>query len=87
MSASMKPKTGAQVREEFRANGVVLSEWCAVHQIDYQTALDVLHGRSVGVRGEAHRAAVALGIKRGRVVSAAQFTPGSGRTRGTGRRA
>lgn len=57
------PRTPTQARVWFRANGVTISDWCKTHGLDYQVVKDVLYGRSKGVRGKAHLAAVALQIK------------------------
>lgn len=67
----MKPKKDAITdkdkllakRAELAAKGINLRELCAVNHINYQTARDILRGRSKGRRGEAHRAAVFLGLK------------------------
>jgi gp16 family phage-associated protein len=69
------PKTRDEVRKEFADAGVTLREWARVHHVSYDVAKGVLQGRLAGTRGEAHRVAVALGLKRGRVVDPAQFLP------------
>ncbi len=50
-------------RAELRANGVNLRALCAENQVSYQAARDLLRGRLSGYRGEAHKAAVLLGLK------------------------
>ena len=50
-------------RAELEANGITLSELCAANEINYQAARDLLRGKSKGRRGDAHRAAVFLGLK------------------------
>lgn len=50
-------------REELAAQGVNLRELCAANNIDYQSARDLLCGKSKGRRGKAHLAAVFLGLK------------------------
>jgi gp16 family phage-associated protein len=53
----------AKKRAELAANGITLSELCAENEINYQAARDLLRGKAKGRRGEAHRAAVFLGLK------------------------
>lgn len=50
-------------RAELAAQGINLRELCAANNIDYQAARDLLCGKSKGRRGNAHRAAVFLGLK------------------------
>lgn len=47
----------------FRANGVTISHWSREHGFSYDVVKELLYGRNKGVRGESHRAAVALGLK------------------------
>ena len=68
----------ASIREEFRKAGVTLSEWARAHNFSRMTVVDVLRGHRVGLRGEAHRVAIALGLKTGQVVDAKQFKPAKG---------
>ena len=69
----------ASIREEFRKAGVTLSEWARAHGFARMTVVDVLRGHRVGLRGEAHRVAIALGLKTGQVVDPKQFKPAKGR--------
>ena len=58
--------TTAQIRkkrEELFALGINLRELCEQKGVSYQAARDLLCGKARGRRGEAHRAAVALGLK------------------------
>lgn len=50
-------------RAELAAKGVNLRELCENNNINYQSARDLLCGKSKGRRGDAHIAAVFLGIK------------------------
>jgi gp16 family phage-associated protein len=50
-------------RAELKAKGINLKAWCRERDISYQAARDLLRGQLKGHRGEAHRAAVALGLK------------------------
>lgn len=47
----------------FRAHGINVSQWCRERNINRQVVVDLLRGKRRGYRGEAHRAAVALGLK------------------------
>jgi len=59
----MAVKTPEQVRQDFIANGINLSEWAREHQVSRYTVIDILRGKRVGRRGESHKVAVMLGIK------------------------
>lgn len=61
MSISAQQITEA--RNRLRAEGITLSVLCREHNISYQAARDLLCGKLAGYRGEAHRAAVLLGLK------------------------
>lgn len=60
---SAQIRTPLQARNWFRAHGVAISDWCKAQNLDYQVVKDVLYGRSKGMRGKAHAAAIALRIK------------------------
>lgn len=66
-------KTASQIRAEFRAAGISLSEWARTHGFNRMTVVDLLRGTRQGLRGEAHRAAIALGLKAGHVVDVKSF--------------
>lgn len=66
-------KTPEQVRSELDQIGKPLKQWCREHQINYSSAVKLLSGKVKGRWGHAHRAAVLLGIKHGRVVSVREF--------------
>ena len=53
-----------QVRRKFEDSGMTVAEWARRHGFSVGCVYDVLRGKSLGRRGEAHRVAVALGIKR-----------------------
>lgn len=67
----MKQKTASKTnttslikkRAELAAQGINLRELCAENQINYQSARDLLRGKAKGRRGDAHHAAVFLGLK------------------------
>lgn len=68
-------KTPAEVRAEFVAAGVNMSAWARVNGFHRQAVVELLNGTRQGLRGETHRAAVALGLKAGYVGDVAQFKP------------
>jgi gp16 family phage-associated protein len=58
-------KTREQVRKELDRKGKSIREWAREHGLSDRTVYEVLAGRKKGRRGDAHRAAVLLGIKDG----------------------
>ncbi len=56
-------KSAAQVRADFKRRNVNITQWAMKRNFPPQVVLDLLHGRSKGVRGDSYRAAIALGIK------------------------
>jgi len=58
-------KTAEQVKADFEARGVPISDFAREHGLKLATVYQVLNGKKKGRRGEAHRAAVLLGIKAG----------------------
>lgn len=57
------PSTPKQSRAWFDAHGIAITDWCETHGIDRYIVTDLLRGRLKGNRGEAHRAAILLGLK------------------------
>lgn len=57
------PQTPQTAREWIRAHGVNVAELARGHQLARSTLVDALRGRLRGHRGQAHRAAVVLGLK------------------------
>lgn len=57
-------KSHEQVREEFRSSGITIRAWARKHGFSEKVVYTVLCDRRPGVRGESHRVAVALGLKR-----------------------
>ena len=62
------------MRAAFLHAGISLAEWSRTHGFNRMTVVNVLHGRCAGHYGEAHRVAVALGLKDGEIVDAADFS-------------
>ena len=63
MKATPALRTPAQARKWLRANGISATEWATKHGFSRYTVTDLLRGKRKGHRGEAHLAAVALGMK------------------------
>ena len=63
MKANPALRTPAQARKWLRANGISATEWATKHGFSRYTVADLLRGKRKGHRGEAHRAAVSLGMK------------------------
>jgi gp16 family phage-associated protein len=59
MTAAQRHK----IRAELDAKGITLKALCQQKNASYQAARDLLCGRTKGRWGEAHKAAVALGLK------------------------
>lgn len=57
--------TPEQVKAKLNKEGKTLTQWAKENGIKYRTAQAVLAGTNRGRHGEAHRAAVALGLKEG----------------------
>lgn len=68
-------KTIAQVREEFRDAGMTQAQWCIANGFSLNVMREVMNGRSLYAYGEAHRIAVALGLKEGKIIPVNQFLP------------
>jgi gp16 family phage-associated protein len=58
-------RTPAQAKAWLEAQGKTVKEFADENQLDAPTTYQVLAGTKKGRRGEAHRVAVALGIKDG----------------------
>jgi gp16 family phage-associated protein len=52
-----------QVKARFRAYGVTLADWSRERGFNVMMVYRVLSGKVKGTRGEAHRIAIALGLK------------------------
>lgn len=62
----MQPEQSAieDIRKQFYANGKTVTDWAREHGFDRHLVYAVLNGRSRAQRGESHRIAVALGLKK-----------------------
>jgi len=59
------PVTAEQARAALDQKGMSIAEFSRIHRLNKNLVSDLLNGRLKGRRGEAHRAAVLLGIKDG----------------------
>lgn len=57
--------TPDQAREKLDRAGISIAEFSRTHKLNKNLVSDLLNGRKKGRYGEAHRAAVLLGIKLG----------------------
>ena len=57
-------RTPEQAAEWFRATGTPITVWARAHGFAPTVVYALLNGRTRGLRGAAHHAAVALGLKR-----------------------
>lgn len=58
-------RSAAEVRKDFDQRGVCIAKFARDHHLSPATVYQVLYGKKKGRRGEAHRAAVLLGLKEG----------------------
>jgi len=65
MDTMHAPLTPEQARANLDRVGVSIAEFSRQHNLNKNLVSDLLNGRKKGRRGEAHRAAVLLGIKEG----------------------
>lgn len=66
-------KSPAEVKKQFTAEGVSISNWARTRGFSVVMVYRVLAGTTKGTRGEAHKIAVALGLKE--EPKAPQFSP------------
>lgn len=60
----MKMLRGEQVKKKFAAQGQSITGWAKKRGFNVQQVFEVLAGRNLGIRGNAHRIAIALKMKR-----------------------
>lgn len=56
--------TAQQVKAKFEREGKTLTQWAKENEFSYRTVIAVVNGTNKGKYGEAHRVAVALGLKK-----------------------
>jgi gp16 family phage-associated protein len=54
----------SEVRQVFIEDGVSVAEWARAHEFSLPLVYAVLKGRNRATRGESHKIAVALGLKK-----------------------
>lgn len=74
IAAAPSPSPGDRVKAEFKRRGVSIAAWARRHDLNPQVVRQVLN-KSGGSRGESHRAAVLLGLKKAPVDTADNFDP------------
>ena len=67
MDTMSAPLTTEQARAALDRRGISLAEFSRQHALNSNLVSDLLNGRKKGRRGQAHRAAVLLGIKEGTI--------------------
>lgn len=65
MNGTKRIRTPEEARAEISGMGISIAEWAARHGLKPRPVYDVLKKRNKGRFGEAHRAAVLLGLKEG----------------------
>jgi len=68
MPASRNVRTPQEVRQEFERKGLSIAKWASANGFNPNLVSDLLAGRKKGIRGQAHKIAVALRLKRGEIV-------------------
>ena len=63
--AQAAPRTREEARKWLEYRGISVAEFARANGLDRMAVWDALTGRTKGLRGAAHDAAVALGIKQG----------------------
>ena len=58
-------KTRAEARAVFDHTGKSIAAWAREHGVSTEMAYQVMTGRKKGIRGQAHKIAVLLGLKDG----------------------
>lgn len=64
------PRTADEARQHLEQQGISVADFARSIELPYSTVYQVITGQKKGRRGDAHRAAVALGMKIGTIVTA-----------------
>jgi len=64
------------VKAKLALHGVTVTAWARAHKFERMTVVDVLRGHRKGLRGEARRVAIALGLIDGTVADPLSITFG-----------
>lgn len=68
----MKTRTAEEVRSEFHAKGVSITQWAIANEFNPQLVFEILAGKRKCIRGQSHAIAIKLGMKAGEICA----TPG-----------
>ncbi len=68
-------RTRLQARRWFQAHGLSVREWARSEGLPVSVVYALLSGRTRGLRGKAHRAAIALGMKLDPMKSGTEASP------------
>jgi len=63
--AARPVKSTEEVRADLRRGGITVRQWAKEHGVSEGIVYELLRGRFKGHRGQAHKAAVLLGLKNG----------------------
>lgn len=69
------PSGREQALSKLQEAGISIPQWALANGFSVATTKAVLYGHVKGVRGEAHRVAVALGIKNGPIINPKGYQP------------
>lgn len=68
---SEKLDLAQKVKADLARKGVSIAQWSTANGLNTVLVYELLAGRKKGIRGQAHRAAVLLGLKSGLVIKQA----------------
>lgn len=60
---AIKPRTPQEARDWLLRHGIAVTDWARAHGFEPTVVFSLLNGRTRGLRGQAHLAAIALGLK------------------------
>lgn len=63
----------AEIKNAFDQAGISISEWARVNGFSGSLVYQVLEGKRLCKRGQSHKIAVALGLKKGNAASVEEF--------------
>lgn len=69
----MVTRTSKDVRDEFASKGISIVSWAQANGFNPNLVFEVLSGRKRCIRGQSHKIAVKLGLKRGEIVDDADI--------------
>lgn len=69
----MNLRTAADAKAELHRKGISVTGWAQANNVSPFVVFQLLAGKVKGMRGDAHRAAVLLGMKAGEVIADEQI--------------